>query len=123
MNPQRVIALLGRRDEPTDAVEEYCRYLGGALAAHDFQVEIRRVPWDQHGWTASLDALRLQAEAWRETWVLLQYTALAWSARGFPNRFVKIIRLLHRYGARVIVVYHDAEPFSGTRLVDRIRRM
>ena len=123
MNPQRVIALLGRRDEPTDAVEEYCRYLGGALAAHDFQVEIRRVPWDQHGWTASLDALRLQAEAWRGTWVLLQYTALAWSARGFSNRFLKIIRLLHRYGARVIVVYHDAEPFSGTRLVDRIRRM
>jgi len=123
MNPQRVIALLGRRDEPTDAVEEYCRYLGGALAAYGFQVEIRRVPWEQRGWAASLDALRSQAAAWRGTCVLLQYTALAWSARGFPNRFLKIIRLLHRYGARVIVVYHDAEPFSGTRLVDRVRSM
>ena len=25
------IALLGRKDEPTDAVEEYCRYLSAAL--------------------------------------------------------------------------------------------
>lgn len=123
MNPQRVIALLGRRDEPTDAVEEYCRYLGEALAIHNFRTEIRRVPWDQHGWSASLQALRLQAESWRGSDVLLQYTALAWSARGFPNHFLKIIRLLHHYGARVIVVYHDAEPFGGTRLVDRVRRI
>jgi len=123
MKPQRVIALLGRRDEPTDAVEEYCHYLGEALATHNFALEIRRVPWDQHGWAASLEALRLEAESWQGTCVLLQYTALACSARGFPNRFLKIVRLLHRHGVRVIVVYHDAEPFGGTRLVDRVRRM
>ena len=28
---QIVTALLGRKDEPTDAVEEYCRYLAAAL--------------------------------------------------------------------------------------------
>jgi len=68
---------------PTDAVEEYCRYLGAALQAHEFQMQIRRVPWELHGWGQSLRALQLQAAEWRGTWVLVQYTALAWSARGF----------------------------------------
>jgi glycosyltransferase involved in cell wall biosynthesis len=123
MTGQRVIALLGRRDEPTDAVEDYCRYLGQALVAHNFQLEIRRVPWNEHGWTASLEALRLQAQPWRGVWVLVQYTALAWSARGFPWRFLQLLRALRKSGARLAVVFHDAEPFGGTRVVDRFRRM
>jgi hypothetical protein len=123
MTAQRVIALLGRRDEPTDAVEEYCRHLGEALAAHNFQVEISRVPWNEHGWAASLDALRLQSEAWRGTWVLVQYTALAWSVRGFPRRFLQVLRVLRKAGARITVVFHDAEPFGGARFIDRLRRM
>jgi glycosyltransferase involved in cell wall biosynthesis len=122
MTAQRVIALLGRRDEPTDAVEAYCRHLGAALAAHNFQVEVCRVPWNEHGWAASLDALRLQSEAWRGTWVLVQYTALAWSARGFPRRFLQVLRALRKAGAQITVVFHDAEPFGGARLIDRLRR-
>ena len=122
MSEQRIICLLGRRDEPTDALEEYCQYLAKALADHSFKTEIRRVPWDQHGWAASLEALRLQAESWRGVWVLAQYTALAWSARGFPNRFLRALRVLRNAGARVAVVFHDAEPFGGSRLIDRFRR-
>ena len=122
MTAQRVIALLGRRDEPTDAVEEYCRHLGAALASHDLQLEIRRVGWNERGWPASLEALRLEAEAWRGTWVIVQYTALAWSARGFPGRIARVFRLLRKAGARIAIVFHDVEPFAGTRLVDRIRR-
>jgi glycosyltransferase involved in cell wall biosynthesis len=122
MTAQLAIALLGRRDEPTDAVEEYCRHLGSALHAHDFQLQIRRVPWNQHGWTASLDALKLQAESWRGIWVLVQYTALAWSARGFPGRFRHVLRILRKAGARIAVIFHDAEPFDGSRLVDHLRR-
>jgi glycosyltransferase involved in cell wall biosynthesis len=119
----RVIALLGRRDEPTDAVEEYCRHLAEALVAHDIQLQFRRVPWNTHGWAASLDALRLQAGAWGGSWVLVQYTALAWSSRGFPRRFLQTLRLLRRSGARIAVVFHDAEPFGGARLIDGIRRL
>lgn len=122
MSAERVIALLGRRDEPTDAVEEYCNLLGAALAEHSFQVEVRRVPWKEHGWPAALDALRLQAETWRGTWVLVQYTSLAWSSRGFPGRFLRVLRVLRSAGSRMAIVFHDAEPFSGTRLVDRMRR-
>jgi glycosyltransferase involved in cell wall biosynthesis len=123
MNPRRVFALLGRRDAPTDAVEEYCLHLGGALTEHNFQLELRRVPWEIHGWARSLHALRLQAARWRGSWVLAQYTALAWSARGFPWRFIQALRILASYGARIGVVYHDVEPYSGARLVDRVRRI
>src|SRR5439155_1610486 len=83
-------------DEPTDAVEDYCRYLGEALASHNLDLQIRRVPWKEHGWSASLRALRLQTEAWRGAWVLVQYTALAWSARGFPRRFLRVLRILRK---------------------------
>ena len=123
MSAERVIALLGRRDEPTDAVEEYCGYLGAALAEHSFKLEIRRVPWNEHGWSASLNALRLQAESWRDIWVLVQYTSLAWSRRGFPQRMLRVLRVLRKAGARIVVIFHDAQPFGGDRLVDRIRRL
>jgi hypothetical protein len=117
-----VIALLGRKDQPTDAVEEYCRYLGGALVFHEFEVQIRRVPWELRGWREALRALKLQATDWRGKWVIVQYTALAWSARGFPLRFLRALKILKTAGARIGVVFHDVEPFSGSRSIDRLRR-
>jgi glycosyltransferase involved in cell wall biosynthesis len=116
-----VIALLGCKDVPTDAVEQYCRYLGAALESHDFQLEIHRVPWEVHGWPDALDALRLQAASWRGRWVLVQYTALAWSSRGFPYNFSRVLQILKSAGARIAIVFHDVEPFRGPRLVDRLR--
>ena len=116
-----VIALLGCKDVPTDAVEQYCRYLGTALQSHDFQLEIRRVPWELHGWREALDALRLQAASWRGRWVLVQYTALAWSTRGFPYKFSRVLQVLKSAEARIAIVFHDVEPFRGPRLVDRLR--
>jgi len=118
----RLIALLGRKDEPTDAVEEYCRYLGTALHSHGIQLEIRRVPWEIRGWSDSLVALQLQAATWRDRWVLVQYTALAWSSRGFPQKFSRILNILKSAGARIGIVFHDVEPFSGARLIDSVRR-
>jgi hypothetical protein len=118
-----VIALLGRKDEPTDAVEEYCRYLGTALHSHDIQFEIRRVPWESHGWSDSLTTLRLQAADWRDRWVLVQYTALAWSSRGFSQKFLRALNILKSAGTRIGIVFHDVEPFSGTRLIDSVRQL
>jgi glycosyltransferase involved in cell wall biosynthesis len=114
--------LLGRKDEPTDAVEQYCRYLGDALEAHHLQLEIRRVPWELHGWREAHQVLELEAAAWRETWVLLQYTALAWSSRGFPQRVLRTLKILKSAGARIGIVYHDVEPYHGSRFIDRLRR-
>jgi glycosyltransferase involved in cell wall biosynthesis len=122
MSGQRVIALLGRPDAPTDAVEEYCCYLGKALTAEDFELIIERVAWPESGWTRTGRALRRRAKGWRGAWVLVQYTALAWSARGFPLRFPRVLKILKTAGVRVGVVFHDVEPYSGTRVIDGLRR-
>jgi glycosyltransferase involved in cell wall biosynthesis len=122
MSGQRVIALLGRPDAPTDAVEEYCRYLSEALVAEGFELTIERVAWPESGWTRAVSALRRRAKGWRGAWVLVQYTALAWSARGFPVKFPWVLKTLKTAGVRVGVVFHDIEPFDGTRLIDRLRR-
>jgi glycosyltransferase involved in cell wall biosynthesis len=119
---QSCVALLGKRDEPTDAVEEYCRYLGDALKPYRMELEICRVPWEIHGWSDALRTLRLQAANWGNRWVLVQYTALAWSARGFPQKIILLLKILKSTGARVAIVFHDVQPYPGTRVIDTIRR-
>ena len=54
MSEQGIIALLGQRDEPTDAVEQYCVHLGAALRAHDFAMDIARLSWKERGWPTAL---------------------------------------------------------------------
>jgi glycosyltransferase involved in cell wall biosynthesis len=119
---QKCIALLGRRDAPTDAIEEYCQYLGDALRAHDFEMELVRVAWLDDGWPAGMRELERQARAWRGCWVLVQYTALSWSEHGFPLRFLRVLRILRQAGARVAMVYHDVLPYHGNRTIDKLRR-
>jgi hypothetical protein len=99
MSGQRVIALLGRPDAPTDAVEEYCRYLGNALLAEDCELIIERIAWKEDGWSRAVSTLRHRAQGWRGAWVLVQYTALAWSARGFPLRFPQVLKTLEAASA------------------------
>lgn len=119
---QGIVALLGRADAPTDAVEEYCRHLGEALEAQEIGLSIERVAWAERGWRRALRSLRRRAKRWRGMWVLVQYTSLAWSARGFPLRFCRVLQTVKKAGAHVGVVYHDVEPFEGTRVIDRLRR-
>ena len=119
---QNCIAILGKKDSPTDAIEEYCRYLGEALQAENYELKIERVPWKERGWRAAVRELRRRARGWKGAWVLVQYTALAWSARGFPMRFARVLKTLKAAGARVAVVFHDVEPYGGTRVIDRLRR-
>src|SRR5439155_27206149 len=61
-------------------------------------------------------------KTWKGLWVIVQYTALAWSSRGFPLRFSRVLEILKGAGVRVAVVYHDVEPFAGTRIIDLLRR-
>jgi glycosyltransferase involved in cell wall biosynthesis len=116
-------ALLGRKDAPTDAVEEYCRYLADALQVQDIQLDICRVPWEIQGWPDALHWLRMQATKWPNNWVLVQYTALAWSSRGFPHNVLRVLKILESAGARVGIVFHDVGPYPGTRLIDSVRRL
>jgi len=123
MNERRITALLGRRDEPTDAIEDYCRYLAAALREHAIEMDLMRVPWAELSWTLALRKLRQQARDWRGRWVLVQYTALSWSKRGFPRRFLRVLNVLRSSGARIAIVFHDVEPYPGTRLIDKVRRL
>lgn len=120
---EEMIALLGRRDEPTDAVEEYCRYLSGALEQYGRKLSVERVGWAETDWNTALKELGVRAQEWSGRWVILQYTALAWSARGFPSDCLRVVEVLRRANARMCVVFHDVEPYSGSRWVDRLRRM
>jgi len=119
---EKCVALLGRKDEPTDAVEEYCQYLGDALRTHGFEMQLARVPWAEKGWPVALRELTQKAIQWHGAWALVQYTALAWSERGFPLRFLGVLKALRPAGARIVVVYHDVEPYAGKRAVDKLRR-
>jgi glycosyltransferase involved in cell wall biosynthesis len=121
-NSQRWIALLGRGDGPTDGVADYCTHFGAALRLHGYEFKIVRVAWQERGWSAALRDLRRKAEAWRGCWVLLQYTALGWSRRAFPLHFLQVLQVLRHNGARSVVVFHDALPYGGSRVIDRLRR-
>jgi hypothetical protein len=118
-----VIALLGRRDQPTDAVQDYCDFLGRALSQQGCPLSIERVAWSQIGWLRSLLLLWRKSRRWNGQWVLLQYTSLMWSRRGFPPMFLVVLLLLRVRGARLAAVFHDTEPYPGTRFVDRARRI
>src|SRR5260370_29904348 len=107
---ERCVALLGRRDEPTDAVEEYCHYLGEALEAHGISFEFERIPWCEIGWRKALARMARRAGDWKNAWILIHYTALAWSRRGFPLPLLGLIRFLPQHGLSCSVAFHDAHP-------------
>ena len=114
--------MLGQRDEPTDAVEEYCRLLAGALQPKNISLEVLRLGWRELGWRASLQELRAQVAGRKIDWFLLQYTALSWSRRGFPLRALRVIDTIQNTGAKCAVVFHDMQPYEGNRMVDIVRR-
>lgn len=119
--PVAWIALLGRRDMPTDGVEDYCTFLARALAAQGIDLKLARVPWVDRGWTGALRQLSRECAAWRERWVLLQYTAFTWSRRGFPFPALIVLALLRRSGAHVAIVFHEPCRQGGMRWIDRVR--
>lgn len=120
-SPKRIHMLLGRRDEPTDGVTDYCQFLGEALGLRNVRTELTRVSWFEHGWPQALADLRRETKDWRGEWALLQYTALAWSRRGLPLHVLRVARMLERNGARLGVVFHDATTMYSPRLLDRAR--
>jgi glycosyltransferase involved in cell wall biosynthesis len=105
----------------SDGVEDYCIFLSRALEARGIELKQERVPWFENGWIGALIWLVREGAAWRGKWVLLQYTALAWSRRGFPFFAVAVVAILRRTGARVAVVFHDPKRQGGPRWIDGIR--
>jgi glycosyltransferase involved in cell wall biosynthesis len=121
MSTERIVALVGRRDEPTDGVADYCAWLGEAVGSYGYEFETVRVGWAEQGWSAALADLREKAVAWRDCWVLLQYTTLAWSRRGFPLQAPQILAVLRKSGVRCGVVFHDFGPIAGNGMIGHVR--
>jgi len=80
-----------------------------------------RVDGVREGWLPTLRKVSKASYNWRGCWVVLQYTAMAWSKRGFPLGAAAVLAMAKYHGARCGVVFH--EPFSsrGSRVIDRIR--
>jgi glycosyltransferase involved in cell wall biosynthesis len=116
-----VVLLLGRRDEPTDGVADYCENLRQAGIARDISFELASVGWAETGWRQALGKLRKTAALWRDRWVFLQFTTLAWSRRGFPLRAPRVLEVLRQCGARPGVVFHDFAPLPGAGIVGSAR--
>jgi glycosyltransferase involved in cell wall biosynthesis len=116
-----MIALLGKHDTPTDGINDYCNFLGQALARRGFTLTRVRVSWDEEGWTRALRRLWRDSADWRGEWVLLQYTALTWSRRGFPYGVLAARAILRKRGARCAVVFHEHTGFGGSSWRERIR--
>lgn len=119
---QPIIALLGRRDSPTDALEDYCTWLGEALGGRRHHLEQVRVPWLETGWRRALWWLWQESAQWRGEWVLVQYTAMSWSRRGLAFGVLAVLSVLRGRSCRVAVVFHDPAGFPGPRWSDRGRR-
>jgi glycosyltransferase involved in cell wall biosynthesis len=117
-----LIALLGRRDAPVDGVEDYCSFLSAALARQGKALKKVRVEWPNVGWVRALRELWHDGIRWRGTWVILQYTALGWSRRGFPFGALVAFLVLRRRGVRCAVVFHESSrQAGGSRWLDRLR--
>lgn len=114
--------LLGKPDRPTDAVEDYCRWLAKALSARDVECELTRFRWDETGWFRALHELWRNSARGAQVWVVTQYTALGWSRHGFSFGFLLVLGALRIRRARAVVIFHDVNPFDGRRPVDRLRR-
>ncbi len=121
MSAEPIVALVGRRDEPTDGVADYCAWLDGALGDYGYRLETVRLGWPERSWRAALADLREMSGAWRGRWVLLQYTTLAWSRRGFPWQTPGILAVLRKNGVRCGVVFHDFAPLPGRGMISRVR--
>jgi glycosyltransferase involved in cell wall biosynthesis len=117
----KAVALLGRRDVPTDAVREYCARLQQALGAKGVRLGMVDVPWFEHGWSSALEQLRRDRVGWHRQWAVLQYTALSWSRRGISIGFLRALKLLRQVDVRCAVVFHDAQAFGGRRLIEQAR--
>ena len=121
MSAEKVILLLGRRDEPTDGVADYCENLREAGHRRGLAFEPVQVGWAEKGWGASLSELRRAAAGWQGRSVLLQFTTLAWSRHGFPLGAPRILDVLRQCGAKPGVVFHDFLPLAGKGIVGQAR--
>jgi glycosyltransferase involved in cell wall biosynthesis len=118
-----LVALLGHTNKPTCGVEDYCTFLGRALAQLGIRLDPVRTNWFERGWIRALLELWRKSADWRGGWVLLQYTAGAWSRYGFPFGALGVVTILRLRDVRCAMMFH--EPYGWevppANWIDRVR--
>jgi glycosyltransferase involved in cell wall biosynthesis len=115
-----LVALLGKLETPTDGVEDYCHWLGRAFRKTGWELECLQFPWE-HGWWTAFRWLWRHSRNWQGRWVFVQYTALMWSAHGFPFALPIILGILKFRRCNVGVIFHDVYAIPGSRWINRVR--
>ena len=118
-----LILLLGRTDSPTDGVLDYCLCIKDKLVEKNIGCISYKVEWEDKGWLYSMYKVIKDSEKWENNWVIIQYTSLNWSRRGFPIGILLIYWILSIRKCKIAVVYHDTSGYPVHRLIDRIRRI
>ena len=116
-----VVFLHGRMDQPTDGIWNNSKSLGGELAARGIAVRYVRVTWEEEGWRRGIADLREQVGTWGQPWVVVPFTPLMWSHRGFPGHLWKLLRVLRADGAKIAIHLHDVLPWTGPTVLHRLR--
>jgi glycosyltransferase involved in cell wall biosynthesis len=84
-------------------------------------MEIEEVSWESQGFTSALFLVWRKSKSWIGRWILVQYTALSWSRRGFPLPFLILLWLLRLRNMHIAVVFHDPSTYSGKNFVGGAR--
>ena len=119
--PIAAIALLGRRDLPTDGVRDYCLQLSQAFARRGEHLDVAEVRWETQGWLRAVGQLWRESRAWKGKWVLFQYTSLMWSRRGFPWGALAVLGILRMRGTKLCTVFHDIRNDRAHGWKNRLR--
>ncbi|MGA9144124.1 MAG: hypothetical protein WA664_09530 [Candidatus Acidiferrales bacterium] len=94
-------------------MRDYCEFLAHALNGRGARAEIARVDWDTEGWVRALRKLWSQSAEWQGAWIILQYTALGWSRRGFPLGVLAVLQIIRLRKLRCAAVFHDPRCQDG----------
>lgn len=117
----KILALTGRHDPLSDGVWDYCTRLSAALREHGADMGLSEVAWEERGWPTAVCELWNRLSRKRSEWALLQYTAMAWSRRGFPFGALAVAWIAKHRGARLAVVFHESFGFRAKGIWARSR--
>ena len=117
-----IFALLGQRQALADGVVDYCTQLEQAMAEQNIHLKLVWMPWKERGWVRSLTWLWQESQTWQGKWVIVQYTAAAWSKLALPILFILMLQLLRIRKIRVAIMFHEVQGYPGDSIKSRIRR-
>lgn len=110
--PLRTLASVVASRDGADGVGDHAAGLAAALADHAIAAPLLRVPWHEVGGVAGLRLIDASLRSARPDRVILHYSHLAWSERGWPLGLLAALAVCRRH-APVLLWVHDPDR-SGT---------